>query len=58
MCQLPNVGPQKNGSLQLAMLSDNSFTDSDKRTPIHLVFDPKTHWKPSEGWQIKNAAPL
>lgn len=47
---LPNVGLQKDGSLQPAILSDNnSFTDGDKRTPIHLVLGPKTHWKPSEG---------
>ena len=48
------------GWLTVAMLNDdNNFTGSDRRIPpIHLMCDPKMCWKPSEGWQMKNASPL
>lgn len=45
-----------------ARLSDNnnSFTGSNGRTPVHLVYDPKMHRKPSEGWHMHmtNAYPF
>lgn len=48
------------GWITVAMLrDDNNFTGSDRRIPpTHLMCNPKTCRKHSEGWQMKNAPSL
>ena len=61
--EIPHTGfkfKSSKGWITVATLrDDNNFTGSDRRIPpTHLMCDPKTHRKHSEGWQMKNAPSL